>query len=328
MKFLICGLGSIGQRHVRNLKSILSNAQIIAYRNTPKDLGSFEKEYNIEIFNSLEQALKQKPDAAFITNPTSLHISTALACAKKGLHLFIEKPLSNSWKNVDKLKKNVQKNNLVVMMGFMMRYNPGIIKVKQTLKKQLIGSVINAQFTNGEYLPSWHPHEDYKKGYSARKDLGGGIILTFSHEIDLASWLFGKIGSVYCTTNKSKLLITNVEDSADILMNFTNGIKASVHLDHIAQPPIRSLSVIGDKGRIYWNYYQNTVKWYDTTKQKWKVYRYKFERNDMFLTELKEFLNSIKERKETSVNLVVGMNNLRIALMAKKSAKDNRLQKI
>lgn len=320
MKFLFCGLGSVGQRHAKNLKQILPDAEIIAFRSTSKNISSIEKELKIKTYKSLSLALGEKPMAAFITNPTSLHINTAISCAKKGVHLFIEKPLSNTFQNISLLHNVVKNNNLVVMIGFMMRYHPGIQRIKQLLETQAIGRIISAQFTNGEYLPAWHPKEDYRKGYSAREDLGGGIILTFSHEIDLASWFFGKADRVYCLTNKSYCLNTNVEDSADILLRFEKKINVSIHLDHIAQPPVRTFSIIGEKGRIFFDYYQNLIQWYNPVQKKLVNERFKFEKNIMFIQELKEFIKAIKTKKILHNNLKSAKENLIIALSLKKSA--------
>lgn len=324
MKFLICGLGSIGQRHARNLKTILPHAQIIAYRSTSKILGDFEKKYNIVSFKSLEKALKQEPLAAFITNPTSLHVKTALACAKKGAHLFIEKPLSHNLNGISQLEKIVEEKKLVLMTGFMMHYNKGIKRIKELLDEREIGRTISVQLINGEYLPDWHPGEDYRNSYSAQKELGGGIILNFTHEIDLATWFFGDVKSVYCTTSRAKSLKTNVEDSAEIILKHKNNIKVYLHLDHISRPPRRTISVIGDKGRLEWDYYLNKLQWYNSTTKTWHTYHYTFDRNEMFISELKDFLAFLKTKKTPPTGFTAGKENLKITLAAKQSDRINQ----
>ena len=115
MKILFVGLGSIGQRHLRNLKKFFPKFKILAYRKLNRKLSlnnknrvlkfDLNKRYNIKVFRNFEKALIEKPDAIFICNPTSMHMKYALAAAKKKIHVFIDKPLSHNLKNVKKLEK-------------------------------------------------------------------------------------------------------------------------------------------------------------------------------------------------------------------------------
>ena len=117
MKILMIGLGSIGQRHLRNIKRVYGEeAQILAYRvrglkRTFSDTMqirenvSLEEEYNIKSFDDLSKALLEKPDIAYITNITKSHIPCAIACAKAGCHLFLEKPISDSLDGIEELAK-------------------------------------------------------------------------------------------------------------------------------------------------------------------------------------------------------------------------------
>lgn len=148
MKFLVTGLGSIGQRHVRNLRALLGDGiDIIAYRSRGLDLiikedmtAEFgippEQRYSIKTFTELNMALAEKPDAVLVANPTSLHISTALAAAEHGCHLFIEKPLSNSLDGVSRLLDVVDRENLIVLVGYQLRFHPALKLISQMLQKR------------------------------------------------------------------------------------------------------------------------------------------------------------------------------------------------
>jgi len=116
MKFLFVGCGSIGRRHIKNLKQ-LTDCEILAYRVRKESLGDFEKEHAIKTYDDLDAALNEKPDAVFITNPTSLHLSTAQKAAEQGCHLFIEKPLSHTIENVDEFIQLCSDKKLIVMLG-------------------------------------------------------------------------------------------------------------------------------------------------------------------------------------------------------------------
>ena len=180
MKVLFVGLGSIGQRHLRNLRRLKGDSvEIIAYRVQRKvpvlndslqvEKGTdLAKKYGILEFDDLNEALNEKPDIAFITNPTSQHVETAFKAAQAGCHLFIEKPLGSSMEGVEELVKLVKSKKLVVTVAYQLRFHPGLKQVHRWLQEKRIGKLISASLRQGEYLPNSHPYEDYRVGYAAR----------------------------------------------------------------------------------------------------------------------------------------------------------------
>ena len=173
MKFLIAGFGSIGRRHFRNLRA-LGETDFVFYRSKLSTLPDEEiAAYPIE--TELEAAFEHNPDAVIISNPTALHLNVAIPAAERGFHLFIEKPISHSMENIDKLEDAVSRMGVKVLVGFQFRYHPQLIQIKALLNQNAIGQVISIRAEWGEYLPCWHPWEDYREGYSARRDLGGGV---------------------------------------------------------------------------------------------------------------------------------------------------------
>ena len=193
MKILICGSGSIATRHYKNLIS-LGYEDIIFYKST-KFFRSAKLKKKL-IFYDLKNALNEKPDVAFICNITSKHVTTAIECAKRNCHLFIEKPISNNLKNIQDLKKIIKKNNLFLFVAYMIRFHPLIKKIKALIENKKKAKIFYATSIWGEYLPGWHPNENYKKSYAANKKFGGGVRLTLSHDLDLMCYLFGKIESM------------------------------------------------------------------------------------------------------------------------------------
>ena len=120
MKILVIGYGSIGKRHIENLLSMANVEILICSKN--KIIVS-PKISNCKIFTNILDALKENPDAALITNVTSLHIPTALKLAKYGIDIFIEKPLSNSTKEISQLLKLVKKKHIITQMGCNFRFH-------------------------------------------------------------------------------------------------------------------------------------------------------------------------------------------------------------
>ena len=318
-KILVIGYGSIGRRHVENLLSI-SDLEIIVCtkRNDIKKLGK-----RVKVYSTLKQCLKEKPDMGIVSNETSLHVQTAIKLAKEGLDLFLEKPLSSSLKDVKKLHTIVKKKKLIIQMGCNLRFHPCIKKIKNMIDQQKIGKIISAQVQTCSYLPDYHPWENYRRGYAARKDLGGGIILTQIHEIDYMYWLFQEVENVISMSGKFSDLDVNVEDYAASLLRFKNKIIGELHMDYFQRPDFKSCQIRGTKGEIYWDSDNNCVNIYDMNKKRWKTELEvkNYQRNFSYVEELKHFLKCVKQKKETINDLEQGIDTLKIALAIKKASK-------
>ncbi len=325
MKFLIAGLGSIGRRHMHNLLA-LGQREIILYRThrstlPDDDLISYPTE------TSLDKAISYKPDAVIISNPTSLHLEVAIPAALAGCHLLLEKPISHSMEGVDELCKAVEIGGGKVLVGYQYRFHPGLMKVKELLINGAIGRPLSVRAHWGEYLPGWHPWEDYRGSYSARADLGGGVILTLSHPLDYLLWLFGDVEEVWAFSGSLGDLELDVEDTAEIGLRFPNGVMGSVHLDYIQQPPSHHLFVMGSGGQIVWDYSSGCVKWYQDGMDDWQTWHQpeNFGRNDMFFSQMKHFLAVIRGEVSSVCSLGVGIRTLQVALAAHESARTKEL---
>ena len=335
MKVLIIGLGSIGQRHLRNLRKLFGDElEILAYRTIGRDIRISENMtaedgvdlknvYNIKTYFDYGEILKQKPDVAIIANPTRLHISAALEAANLGCHLFIEKPISASLEGINKLEAIVEKKGLIVLVGYQLRFHPCLQLIKELLSQRRIGELISVYSEFGEYLPNVHPYENYREGYAARKDLGGGVLLSLSHELDYLQWLFGMPKRLFALGGKLSMLEIDVEDTSSILMENTvddRKLAIHVHLDFLQSPASRNFRVIGEKGKIFWDYYSNRVELQVGKKQDWETFDFNpFERNKLFLDEMSYFMNCVKTCKQTIVDIHEGTKSLRIALAAMRS---------
>lgn len=316
---LIAGFGSIGQRHLRNLLS-LGCRDIVLYR-SGKGFSSASDEYRIPVEHELKAALSYQPKAVIISNPTALHIPLALAAARAGCHLFIEKPVSHNLDGFGRLMREVKESKICVMVGFQFRFHPALRKIKQWLDLGIIGRVISATVHWGEYLPEWHLGEDYSKGYSARKRLGGGVINTLCHPFDYLRWLIGEVRGVYAMAGKLSSLKIDVEDTAEILLNFQGGAIGSVHLDYIERPSSHWIHIIADKGTIHWDNSDGMARIYSAKRAKWDIFSppASFERNTMFLDEMRHFLNCLHRGENPLCTLNDGKRALEIALAVKES---------
>ena len=320
MKILVVGYGSIGKRHINNLSSVPGIEILIC---TNRKNNRFLKQKGRLVFNSITDAINAKPDAALITNVTRLHVQTAIKLANAKIDLFIEKPLSDSLRDVVKLMRIIRKHNIITFMGCNLRFHPCIKMIRKIIHEKEIGRIISVRVENGSFLPCWHPHGDYRKSYAAREDMGGGALLTCIHEIDYLYWFFGKPIEIFSFTGKFSDLAISADDLSSILLKFKTNIVAEIHLDYFQRPSIRSCKIIGTKGTIYWDTDSDTVKMYDVKKRRWiiKLRQKNYDYNLTYLEEMNHFLNSIKRKKKPINDIRQGMDVLQIALAAKKASK-------
>jgi predicted dehydrogenase len=319
MKFLIAGLGSIGRRHFHNLLS-LGERNILFYRTNQATLPDDEL-VGFPVETDLRLALAFRPDAVIITNPTALHLDIAIPAAQCGCHILLEKPISHSMARVDELEQAVRQNGVKVLIGFQFRFHPGLRQVKKLLDEGAIGEPLSARAHWGEYLPNWHPWEDYKLGYAARPELGGGAILTLCHPLDYLHWFLGEVASLWAFTSHKGLNMP-VEDLAEIALRFENGTIGSLHIDYDQRPPTHTLEIVGTHGTIRWDNADGMVHlaqvgpdgkagtWQSSSPPEG------FERNWMFIEELRHFLELLRGEAEPVCTLQDGIMALRLALAA------------
>lgn len=257
MRFLICGLGSIGQRHFRNLKA-LGHDQIAVYR-TGKGannafVGKFLEEHKPEEFSDLSCALNGwKPDAVLVTNPTSLHVPVALEAARAGCHLLIEKPLwHQNGTELSELLRVVDEKKLVAAVAYHWRFNQCLGMLRAWLAEKEMSKPISVRAFVGEQVSGWHSWEDHRDSYACRADLGGGVVLTLSHDIDMLYWLFGKPESVSAVGGNFVHRDLDVEDTAEVGLRFKGGLVASLHMDYWQPEKKREIEISCADRLIEW----------------------------------------------------------------------------
>jgi predicted dehydrogenase len=321
LRFMVAGCGSIGKRHMGNLAA-LGAAEVIGFDLRADRREEVRQAFGIPAVATLEEAWQAAPDAIVITAPTALHLPLALQAAERGVHLFIEKPLANTWDGIDQLLHLARAKNLVSLVGCNMRFHPGLIRVRELLDEGAVGRVIAARLEVGQYLPDWHPWEDYRQSYSARRDLGGGVILDAIHEIDYARWLLGEVTGVFCLAGKLSRLEIDTEDTAALLLRFEQGALGEIHLDYVQRVYSRACRIIGDEGTIHWDYSAGQVRWYSARAGGWRSFDnpVEWQANDMYLDEMRHFLGCLRGRVKPEQDLFEAARVLRVALAAKASA--------
>lgn len=320
MKILICGMGSIGVRHFRNLQT-LGVTDIIFYSTRKSTFPQIEEiMQGAQVFDSLHDALAEMPDICMITNPTSLHVRTAIEAAKHGCHLYIEKPISHTLEGLEELNRLIEMHNLISFVTYQFRFHPHIKLLCELVKqKDVYGDVIWARAEWSEYLPDWHPWEDYTKGYSARSELGGGVLRTQIHPLNYLSFILGEISELSVHCQASGHLGIDVDDLADIHLSFENNVTANVHVDYLQKPRVHTLTVVTNKGRFAWDCHANELFFIDHAAKRTHFPNENFERNDMFVSMLEHFLHCVETGKQSAFTVKEATSELSKLLNAVKS---------
>jgi predicted dehydrogenase len=337
MKILIAGLGSIGRRHFRNLIA-LGEKDIVLLRTRKATLPDDELAgYPVE--TDLDEAIqKHRPDAVVVANPTSVHLNVAIPAAKAGCHILLEKPVSHSLERLDLLQDVAQKSGSKILVGFQFRYHPTLNKARDLIQSNALGKVLTAHAHWGEYLPQWHPWEDYRQSYAARADLGGGVVITLTHPLDYLRYLLGDVESLWSFNGHISPLELDVEDVAEIGLKFANGAVGGVHVNYFQRPPVHRLEIVGTNGTLRWD---NADGFLQLSAMPAAFGSYSdilpaplmeifslpegFDRNQLFLAQTQHFLEVVRGEKEPVCSLGDGIQALRLALAAYASQKSRQV---
>ena len=322
---LVVGAGSIGMRHARNLDRL--GAAVAVVDADPDARSRAIETLGVDAYADLKEALATaKPDVAVVCTPNSTHVEVATTAARRGCDLFVEKPLSHAMDGVADLEARIVDRDLVTLVGCNLRFLPELQKVKQLLEDDAIGPVRAVRIQGGSYLPEWFPEKDYRDAYSARSDLGGGVILDYIHEINYARWLFGEFETVSAMTGQHSNLEIDTNDVAGILARTANDLVCQFHLDYVQRPTSRSCHVVGEAGTICWSWSEERVRWFDVDAEAWRSYERPdgWELNDMYFDEMDHFLDSVIGRSPTICPMSCGRRDIEVALAARESAASGR----
>jgi len=325
---LVVGCGSIGSRHARNLKSL--GVQQLGFCDTsPEALKQCREELHGEAFGDYGEALEKfRPDMVLICTPPVYHVEEALAALQARDHVFIEKPLSHESNGIQALIDEARRRDRNVQIGYNMRFQPGLQIVKELIDSGKIGRVLWLSAEAGQYLPDWRPWQHYRESYSARHELGGGIILDGSHELDYICWLLGRPTEVTCRAEHLSSLDVGVEDSAWIYLSFPERRRAELHLDFVQRTYTRTCKVVGETGTAIWDFSVQEVRWFSAAQPGWKSIPYEFEVNDMYVAEMVHFLESLGNKTGPMVDLEQSRDVIRVVEAAKKSSEEGRPQEL
>ncbi len=326
-RVLIAGLGSIGRRHLRLAREILPDAEIRILRHAP---GSAVPEGADGVFSRPEEALAFRPELSVIANPAPLHLGIGGALAQAGSHLLVEKPLSASGSEADDFIKTMPRE-ICVLVGYNLRFAPALRRFRDLLVEGIVGRVLSARAEIGQHLESWRPGTDYRESVSAKKELGGGVLLELSHEFDYLRWVFGEARTVQGFTGKQSALEVNVEDSAHLVIEFSANhgvVPASVNMDFYRHDRTRTCLAIGEKGSLRWDAMNGTVEHYAEGAARWEqIFASAPQPDETYRLEWKHWLECIAQGTAPEISVADGRAVLAI-VEAARSASESGVRQV
>ena len=325
-KILIVGLGSIGLRHLRIAREIVPDSRIAILRH--QETKEIPKGAN-EVFFALSDAMEFNPQIAIVCGPSSTHVEISLALVQAGVHVLVEKPISNTYEGLEELNHEAVKNNCVLMVGYNLRFLTSLNKFKDLIDDNFIGNLYSVRSEVGQYLPSWRD-KDYRKTVSAQKILGGGVLLELSHELDYLRWIFGDVEFVQAQLSKQSMLDIDVEDNVNIIIAFKNtNLVASLSLDFIRHDKVRMCHVIGEKGSLRWNGLNDQVDLFEANSDGWKnIYKGETNLDQSYKEEWLHFIECVNKKERPMISFQDGVEVLNIVDSIKDASSSGKRVKV
>lgn len=287
MKLLIIGCGSIGSRHARNAQT-LGNSVVLCDPDPKRGQ-----------YTNYKVALQQeRVDAAVVASPSNLHVEEALELARRSVPIFMEKPLATSRVGLSELLALVEKNKVITMMAQSYRWHEGLLALKNILDGGIFGAPRLVEYVAKEYLPDWHPGQDYRREYAAQKKMGGGAMLTsMSHALDTLEWFFGSITEIKGCKKRSGNLDMDADDTVDVQGRTERGIEFRAHNDYFTKESVNWLNIECEQGVVELDLRKNTLNGKP----------YIFDPNRRYVDEMIYFLDLVARRQsDPTLNLQHG----------------------
>jgi predicted dehydrogenase len=323
-RYLVVGSGSIARRHMRNLREMFPSAEIGCVTGsgrpaTPEECGADT------VYPSLDAAIAARPRFAIVASASPFHPAHAAALLDAGIPVLIEKPLADSLERFRRHAPNLRAGSDRIDVGYNLRYLESAAAVKAVLDRGDIGRVHTVCVDVGQYLPAWRPQQDYRAGVSARRELGGGVLLELSHELDYLGWLFGPFDAVFGRTRNTGSLEIDVEDVVDALLIGADGLVVQLHMDFLQRMPSRTCKIMGANGELVWNIVEGSVRMRRDSGETIVAAGADADRNAMYMAQLAHFSRVADGTASPRTSLDEAAEVLVLVEALRRSSSDGRL---
>lgn len=322
MKALIIGGGSIGKRHLRNFRQLGVERFVVFDPREDRREECRQLLPDVQTCSTVDEAVTTGAEIAVICSPTVAHVDQALRCLARGIHVLLEKPIAMEPSEAETLVSALHTGGPVLMVGYNYRFSPLVREVQQILARQELGRPLFMEIFFSQYLPEWHPWEDYRAWFMSKKELGGGALLDESHAIDLARALFGEVRRTVALTGQLGDLDMSADDYAHLTVEFASGAQGVIHMDIYGRRPRRVLEVSGTTGSLTGDLSTHALTVVEAEARKTTARTWAIDRNDMFLDEAAHFLRCVREGVTPLVDAVDALRTLDVVAAAQQSARD------
>jgi len=267
-------------------------------------------QYQVQnVFNSLDHALANPPDAAVICTPAHLHIPLAKQLANKNVDMLIEKPLSTSIDGIEELQQVVRQQNLVCAIAYVMRQHPLIEAAKQIVDDQRFGTLLQLTLTSGQDFPFYRPA--YRETYYTDHATGGGAIQdAITHMMNSIQWIAGPTTALVCDAAHQHLPDVKVEDTVHVMVRH-GAIMGSLALNQFQAPNETTLLLNFQRGSARFEFHNNRWDFCTEPESAWKQGGLcELERDDLFIKQANVFLDCIEQRSGATCDLQGAMHTL------------------
>ena len=269
MKIVVIGLGSMGRRRLRNLTHI-GGQELAGLEPRAARAAEVGGEFGIPVFSSLDEAMSWEPEAVVISTPPDMHTVYALAAARAGLPFFTEASVVSE--GIEELIAEVRSRDGVAAPSATMRFHAAVETLRERIAAGAIGTPLAVVHHVGQYLPDWHPDEDYRTFYVSRRATGAAReIVPF--ELNWLTHVFGDVEALTGLRGKVSDLDADIDDVYVSALRFADGVYGSLVVEVLSRPGIRLARIIGSEGTLVWDWQARVVREWAAGADGWVEHR-------------------------------------------------------
>jgi predicted dehydrogenase len=306
----IVGFGSAGARALEVLRGLRPEAEFLVVSRHAATGEGFTST------TSLDDVAAFGPDAVIVAGPATTRADVLHKIGILGVPVFIEKPLAHTLGDavavLDLLGPAVKGSQV----GYNLRFSETLIAFRDLVREGRFGRVLRFNAETAQYLPDWRPEQDYRETVSARADLGGGVLLELSHELDYLRWIFGEWDWVSAWTGRTSSLDIDVEDTALLTIGIegdqaSTQVVGQLSLDFVRIDKTRTVTAVCESGTLRWDGIAGTVEVYEPSESRWETVVTDSGSQSTYSAQWDSFLSVVEEGSAPRVAMSDGVAVLR-----------------
>ena len=310
LSIAIIGFGSAGQRALSELRKLKPGTGFLVVTR------QVQSEKDARFTQDVRDVEEFRPHAIVLAGPASYRLENLKALKDLNVPVFIEKPLATTLNDGRIALDLLQMRTGITQIGYNLRFSDSLRAFRDLIQAERFGRVLRFSAETSQFLPNWRPGMDYREGVSGRSDLGGGVLLELSHEIDYLRWIFGEWSWVSAWFGQVSSLEIDVEDTALITIGIENGadsvpLPGQLTLDFVRRDKTRTISAICEEGTVRWDGVRGIVEVFDATKMSWTTLVTDEKSDSTYENQWKSFLSVVEEGENPLVGVEDGIEVLR-----------------